>query len=189
MSWNWNYDVDLIAEVKALEGYHALESAIAARGFTRDLSPDAPICRWRIGQIEVDLMPCDERILGFSNRWYELAVTTANNVVLPNGLSVRLISAPSFLATKFEAFSTRGKCDILVSHDFEDIINVIESRHEIEEEIASSDPELADYLSGRFREVIQHPDFEMALPGLVAYDALYDSRLESVRRRIAAIAK
>lgn len=42
------YDVDVIAEVAALHGYHALERKFAGRGFSRDVSEDAPICRWRI---------------------------------------------------------------------------------------------------------------------------------------------
>ena len=41
------YDVDVIAEVAALAGYHALERQFAKRGFKRDMAPDAPICRWR----------------------------------------------------------------------------------------------------------------------------------------------
>lgn len=64
------YDVDLLAVVSALSNYHALEDKFAQRGFRRDMSPDAPICRWRIGEIMVDLMPTDESVLGFSNRWY-----------------------------------------------------------------------------------------------------------------------
>lgn len=182
------YDVDVIADVAALHGYHALEKRVAERGFVRDMSPDAPICRWRLGRIEVDLMPSNERVLGFSNRWYGLAIATASKVVLPNGLPIRLISAPAFLATKFEAFATRGGGDLMASHDFEDIINVLDGRPGIEGEVAFADPELAAYLSLRFRDVTRHPDFENTLPGLVTYDALYDSRLETVRRRIAAIA-
>ena len=71
------YDVDLIAVVAALPGYHRLERRFEARGFTRDTTPDAPICRWRIRDIIVDLMPTDERVLGFSNRWYAEAASSA----------------------------------------------------------------------------------------------------------------
>jgi len=39
------YDVDVVAEVAALSGYHALEKQFSARGFVRDISEDAPICR------------------------------------------------------------------------------------------------------------------------------------------------
>ncbi len=46
-------------------------------GFTEDLSEAAPICRWQHGQIKLDLMPLDETILGFSNRWHNSAMDSA----------------------------------------------------------------------------------------------------------------
>ncbi|MCK9388243.1 MAG: hypothetical protein M0Q22_07595 [Sulfuritalea sp.] len=182
------FDVDLVAEVTALAGYHALEARFAERGFVRDMAPDAPICRWRVGNVEVDLMPTDERVLGFSNRWYPIATTTATPLVLPSGARIRLISAPAFLATKFEAFATRGSNDIMVSHDFEDIINVLDGRPGIESEIAEAGGELAAYLAKKFHAVLRHRDSENTLPGLVVYDDLYDSRIEAVRRRMTTIA-
>lgn len=39
------YDVDLVAQVAALSGYHRLEEEFAGLGFKRDTSKDAPICR------------------------------------------------------------------------------------------------------------------------------------------------
>lgn len=182
------YDVDLIAEVAALIGYHALEARFAERGFVRDMAQDAPICRWRIRDVEVDLMPTDERILGFSNRWYRLGNASATEVILPSGTRIRLISAPAFLATKFEAFVTRGQNDLMSSHDFEDIINVLDGRPGVDAEVAEVGGELADYLAMRFRAVVRHPDFENTLPGLVVYDDLYESRIQSVRDRVMAIA-
>lgn len=181
-------DVDLVAEVAALAGYHALEARFAERGFSRDMAPDAPICRWRIDEVAVDLMPTDEKVLGFSNRWYPMAMRTAQTVILPSGMKIRLISAAAFLATKFEAFATRGGGDIMASHDFEDIINVIDGRLGIEREVLQAGDELAAYLTTRFGDVLHHPDFENTLPGLVAYDELYENRIETVRRRMTAIA-
>lgn len=183
------FDVDLVAEVTALAGYHALEARFAERGFTRDMAPDAPICRWRVGDVEVDLMPTEENVLGFSNRWYPVATRTAQALVLPSGTRIRLISAPAFLATKFEAFSTRGGGDIMASHDFEDIINVLDGRPGIEDEIAANDDVLVDYLASRFQDVLDRLDFENTLPGLVVYDELYDQRIASVRQRITNIAR
>lgn len=181
-------DVDLIAEVTALAGYHALEARFAERGFIRDMAPDAPICRWRFRGLAVDLMPTDERVLGFSNRWYSVATASAERLALPSGRTIRLISAPAFLATKFEAFVTRGGSDLLTSHDFEDIINVLDGRPGVESEIAKMGGDLASYLAARFRDVLLHPDFDNTLPGLVVYDELYDHRIATVRRRMTDIA-
>lgn len=87
------YDVDLLAVVTALHRYHALEEQFAQRGFTRDISQEAPICRWRIGSILVDLMPTDESVLGFSNRWYPHAAESAISLTLPSGRNIRLIAS------------------------------------------------------------------------------------------------
>lgn len=182
------YDVDLIVEVAARQGYYAMESRFAKRGFSRDVSEDAPICRWRIRGIEVDLMPTNETILGFSNRWYPTAAASADVMALPSGRRISLISAPAFLGTKFEAFHSRGKNDMVMSHDLEDIINVVEGRRGVVEEVSAADPALRTYLAMRFRELRQHTDFDNTLPGLVAFDELYQSRIEAIRSRISTIA-
>lgn len=176
-------DVDVVAEV----AYHALEKLFEARGFKRDTSRDAPICRWRLGEVKVDLMPSDERVLGFANRWYPLALVSASLVLLPSGRQIRLISAPAFLATKLEAFATRGNSDFMSSHDFEDIISVLDGRSDIVAEVAAADSALANYLVNRFREIVQRPDFDNTLPGLVTYDELYEDRIRRVRDRIVSI--
>lgn len=182
------YDVDLIVEVTARQGYYAMESRFAKRGFNRDVSEGAPICRWRIRGIEVDLMPTEENILGFSNRWYPAAAASADLMTLPSGRRISLISAPAFLGTKFEAFHTRGKNDMVMSHDLEDIINVVEGRQGVVEEVAAVDPGLRSYLVMRFQDLLQHEDFNNTLPGLVTFDEIYQSRIESIRSRISAIA-
>ena len=182
------YDVDLVAEVAALKEYYVLEREFSARGFVRDVSPDAPICRWCIGAVKVDLMPTSEAVLGFSNRWYVEAVRSAAPLRLPSGTVVRLISAPAFMATKFEAFRTRGRADLISSHDFEDIINVVEGRPTLVEEIASAEVTLRAYLIGQFADVSAAPGFANTLPGLVAYDELHGQRVAAVMKRIETIA-
>lgn len=182
------YDVDLIAVVTALRGYHELERKFAERGFRRDIAPDAPICRWRIGDLAVDLMPTDETVLGFSNRWYTEAAATAMRLTLPGGTAINLISAPVFLATKFEAFHARGKADMLASHDFEDIINVVEGRQSIVEEAGAGGAILRAYLVSQFAEILAEPDFKYILPGLVTYDELYAQRVATVEKRLSALA-
>jgi predicted nucleotidyltransferase len=183
------YDVDVVAEVVALAAYHALEDKFASRGFVRDMSPDAPICRWRLGEVEVDLMPTDTRVLGFANRWYPLAQANAARIALPSGREIRLISAPAFLATKLEAFATRGQGDLMSSHDFEDIINVLDGRTGIVDEVEAMGGELASYLANRFGEIARHPGFENTLPGLVTFDELYEERIHRVRDRINSISR
>lgn len=183
------FDVDLVAVVTALRDYHVLESRFAARGFVRDVSPDAPICRWKLGGLMVDLMPTDESVLGFSNRWYAEAAASATRQHLPSGTEINLVSAPAFLATKFEAFHSRGQADLLLSHDFEDIINVVEGRLSIVDEVDVASPQLRSYVGARFAEIAATPDFANVLPGLVAFDDLYTERLARLTDRIHALVR
>lgn len=182
------FDVDLVASVQTLRDYHATEKELARRGFRRDLSPDAPICRWRFNDIEVDLMPTDASILGFANRWYPLAAETAQAVALPSGQAVRLIRAPEFIATKLEAFRDRGRSDYLASHDLEDIINVIDGRAELPAESAAAAPALRQYLGEQFRALRDNTEFRNAVPGLIMPGESIGSRLPVLMRRIEAIA-
>jgi len=182
------YDVDLVAQVAALSGYHKLESEFSNLGFKRDTSDGAPICRWRLAGLEVDLMPTETHILGFANRWYPLAMQTAQWVELPNALKIRLIAAPVFLATKFEAFADRGKGDFLGSHDLEDIVNVLDGRPELVDEVGVCSMELREYLAGQCGTLLAMPKFRDALQGMVFPDESLDERVRMLIERFQQIA-
>jgi hypothetical protein len=86
-------DVDIVAQVASIAQYHQLEARVEARGFARDWSPDAPICRWMRAGVKIDLMPT-EPLLGFHNRWYPLAVQSAKTVTIGLVIRVPLHSTP-----------------------------------------------------------------------------------------------
>ena len=65
-------DVDLLAQVIVRSDYYALEAELRARGFSQDMRAGAPICRWIVANVTVDVMPTLPEVLGFSNRWYRL---------------------------------------------------------------------------------------------------------------------
>jgi predicted nucleotidyltransferase len=182
------YDVDLLAEVAVLSGYHQLEKEFSQLGFKRDMSADAPICRWRLGELEVDLMPTESSILGFSNRWYPLAVETAQSLTLPSGNTIRLISAPAFMATKFVAFADRGNRDFLASHDLEDIINLIDGRSELIDEVARSPIELRSYLSAQCRTLLDTPAFHDGLQGFIVPSPPQGGQVATVTQRLTRLA-
>ena len=68
------FDVDAIAEITSYVEYTTFGERLHKLGFTEDASEGAPICRWRNGEIKLDLMPWmntswDSRIVGTSLRW------------------------------------------------------------------------------------------------------------------------
>jgi len=99
-------------------------------------------------------MPTDEEILGFSNRWYPEAIRDAQTIALPSKREIRLISPPLLLATKIEAFYGRGGGDFGASHDIEDIVNLIDGRPELSDEVAAASPEIRAYLMEEFDDLL-----------------------------------
>lgn len=173
-------DVDMVAHALTAQEYHEAERQLQARGFVHDMSAEAPICRWRYQGIVVDLMPSGDGVLGFHNRWYPLAVQSAQTVMLDDEVSIRLIAAPVFVATKLEAFLGRGKGDFLMSHDLEDIITVVDGRATLVQEARQSPAELRGYLAANFRTLLASPDFLEALAGHLPGDAASQARLPAL---------
>ena len=105
-------DVDAIVEVASLASYHALADELSQRGFKQTMADNTPPFRWFWNRMQLDLVPVDERVLGFANPWYRAGFDAAVTSPLGNGLMLRHLSAPYFLATKFEAFKDRGQSDV-----------------------------------------------------------------------------
>lgn len=181
-------DVDLVVQATVLREYHAAEAALKAQGFVQDMSADAPICRWRISNWSVDVMPMEKSVLGFANRWYPLAVATSQPFTLPSGKVIKLIIAPVFVATKLEAFADRGKGDFLFSHDLGDMIAIVDGRDRLLEECRQAAPELKAYLQFKFAELIGNSAFRQALSGHLPPDAASQARLPSLERSLNELA-
>ena len=182
-------DVDVVAKVVTLGDYHRMENQLVERGFKNDRSPEAPICRWVGGNVKLDLMPSSPGVLGFHNRWYPLAVTSASLVRLPSGRAIGLVAAPVFVATKLEAFNSRGNGDFLLSHDLEDIVTVIDGRPSLMDEARCSSEELRMYLSGQMKTLHKTPEFLDALAGHLPGDRASQARLPALIERIAQLAQ
>src|ERR1700722_12223362 len=101
-------DVDAIAEISSYAEYTAFGERLRALGYSEDTSEDAPLCRWVHSGTILDVMPLDEKILGFSNRWYRAAMEASTTHQLLRDLDIRAVTASYFLATKIEAFKGRG---------------------------------------------------------------------------------
>ncbi len=183
------HDVDVIVEIASLVDYHRLAERLRGRGFSEDLSFEAPICRWKTEGSILDVMPTDPQILGFGNQWFAPAFAAAENFDLPSGTRIRLLPAPYFLATKLEAFDYRGNRDYLLSRDMEDIVAVVDGRPEIVFEIKMAESGLRNYLAERFFKLSRNRYFTDALPGHLPSDIASQARLSLVIDRLKAIAK
>lgn len=163
-------DVDVIVDVTTQVEYQKIGKQLRKFGFREDVQSGV-ICRWlykgKTGEITLDVMPTDEKILGFSNRWYKDAIATATKVSLPSGTTIRLVTPAYFIATKLEAFAGRGKGDYAASHDLEDIVFVLENRNRIIFELMESTEVLKRYFAEQATLLLNDGDFLNVLPGLM----------------------
>ena len=177
-------DVDIIVEVASRVDYHQLEKTLRELGFFQKMQKDDPICRWYINDVIVDVMPTDENILGFSNRWYLPAIKNSVTIELEPNLEIKIATAPYFLGTKLDAFFGRGRGDYLASHDMEDIINFINGRAEVIEDIKRSKPDLKNFIVKSLQGFLEDEFFLEALPGHLLPDQASQGRRSIILGRI-----
>jgi len=182
-------DVDVICEVTTRVEYHRLGSRLRERGL-QEASDEPVICRWTSAdpQLVLDVMPTDPDILGFSNPWYEEAVSTAATIALESGAEIRAAMPALLVATKLCAWKGRGKGDVLRSLDIHDVLTLIDGRSELLAEVQAAEPHLRAYIQEELVELRGKPYFEYAVDSATAaYGALGVERANMLRRRLDAL--
>lgn len=186
-------DVDVIVEVVSLAGYYQLGDELRERDF-RENEEANQICAWvhRPSGLELDVMPTDEQILGFSNRWYSDALRVAVDVRLPSDTVVRAVPPPYLLATKIGAFRGRGLTpagdpDYLGSRDFGDIVALIDGRAELVDEVRASAQSLRDYIADEFLQMRADFRFEGGVAGGLQADRASQARRTLVLGRVGQL--
>ena len=154
-------DVDYIVEVTNLRKYQKLEEELRNLGFT---PVEDMICRFQKGDIIIDMMPIDENILGFSNRWYKEGIINSYAVTVKDE-EIRILTFPYFLTTKLEAFKGRGNGDYYGSKDMEDIITVLEGRPQWLFELKNTPPNLFSYIKTEFVFHLKNEAFVQCITG------------------------
>jgi hypothetical protein len=132
-------------------------------------------------------MPLEEKILGFSNRWYRGALRTAVELQLARNLTIRAISAPYYLVTKMEAFKGRGPEDFFASHDLEDFISVVDGHTSLLDEVAASPAAIRNYLRDAINSLLNDSRFLEALPGYLLPDAANQARISLLTRKLKTL--
>ena len=143
-------DVDCVIEIASRSQYYELETKLRRFGFKEPRGEDHPLCRWEYSGIIVDIMPTSEKILGFTNRWYKEGILNAKKITLAGGLEIAIFSLPYMIASKIEAFKSRGHGDYLASPDMEDIVTLLDGCVTIKDELELSDEKIKKYLNKEF---------------------------------------
>lgn len=180
-------DVDVLVDTPTRKSYTKLEAQMRKLGFKNDMTEGAPICRWRFGEIVVDLMPPAKEVLGWKSLWLSEALSTAVALDSERPL-VKFVLAPYYLATKIEAFHGRGNNDFMGSQDIEDIVAVVNGRESLIEEIGRMSTALRRYLGREFSRFLNDHRFVDSLDGHLGFQSHEQSRQATVMTRFRKIA-
>ena len=176
-------DIDVVVEITTTSEYHRFEKRVREAGFDHD-QESGVICRFKEPKsgLLLDVMPTEALILGFENRWQAEAFPHAVESLLPSGRAIATIPPPFLLATKLEAFGTRGHLDFYGSRDFGDIVALIDGREELPGEVLEAPKPLRRYVAAQIEKLSRHPAFDNGLEGVLAAGPQAYERLELVVR-------
>jgi|LakMenEpi03Aug12_release.lakeMendotaPanAssembly.Ray.scaffolds.fasta_scaffold279266_2 hypothetical protein len=180
-------DIDLSVEVVTLVEFYALEERLRARGFRHDTREGAPICRWIVKEITVDIMPTEAAVLGMASEWFHEAVRTAVKMDLGSGVLAPVIRRPYFLATKLTAYRDRGAKDPCMSKDLEDIVTLFDGCKETGLLLDEGSPSLQAFITDRLRAHLENPEFVEAVEGCFRADPVSRERSRIVLERMRAV--
>lgn len=144
------------------------------------------ICSYKFQKIAIDIMPAEDSSIGISNKWYKPGFKYLQQIALLDGTTINILPSPYFLATKLEAFKDRGKNDFYGSHDFEDIIYLIDNRTTIVEEILAADEDVCKYVKDELTSIKKHPQAEEIL-AMHIHPLIREERFKMLMEKIEMI--
>lgn len=155
-------DIDMTINLANYAEWTKMQERLAELGFQPDAQGQS-ICSYKFQDIAIDIMLADDSSFGVSNTWYKPGFNYLQTIELPDGISINILSSPYFLATKLEAFKDRGKNDFYGSHDYEDIIYLLDNRTTIVEEIIAADNKVNEYIRTELTAIKNHAQAEEIL--------------------------
>lgn len=177
-------DIDLTIQLTGYSDWTKLQERLLQLGFSPDPEGNA-MCNYLYQGISLDIMPAENSSIGNSNRWYQPGFGNLWEVSAENQ-TIKILSAPYFLATKFEAFKDRGNGDYRTGHDFEDIIYLIDNRTTMVEEVLASDDAVRTFLAEEFSAVLANPFVEEIIQAQI-HPLILNQRYPMVMEKIKTI--
>jgi predicted nucleotidyltransferase len=156
-------DVDVLVEVASRSEYQVISERLSKVGFNLDMM-EGVICRFKNGELVLDVMPTNPEILGFGSQWYEHVFAHSFEHSLASGKIIKVIAPPLFLCTKYFAYENRGSND---SKDLEDIVALVDGRVELLSELQAASPAVKAFIVAKTLELLQSDvaeDLEQYMP-------------------------
>ena len=145
-------DVDIGIEIASLSELEELRQTLARKGFHQS-HEDTVVCRFRFEDIKVDVMSTQAIGWAPANIWFKKGFGQAVRYGIEDTI-IRILPLPYFLASKFSAFYDRGGNDPRASHDFEDIVYLLNYSSNISYQVLNADEEVKTFIKDAFKRIL-----------------------------------
>lgn len=142
-------DVDISLSVASLSELEKIRLKLVERGFTQT-AEDNVICRFRYEGVKVDVMNTKEIGWAPTNPWFEAGFAQKQAFEI-NESKIHVLPLPYFLAAKFAAYNSRGNNNPVTSHDFEDIVYILDNCLDIQKQLSNLPSDVKPYLKQEFQ--------------------------------------
>lgn len=148
-------DIDISVQISTYSEMDRLREQLGTKGIY-PASDQNVMYRYEFEDVLIDFIPYEATSLGPTNSWLKPGFPLAYEVQAGDK-TIKILPVSYFLATKFEAFKSRGKNDPFMSHDFEDIIYVLDNNIKVVENIKSADDNLKNFMKEMADFILNHP--------------------------------
>lgn len=177
-------DIDLTFQIATYTKLEQIRESLNERGFYQS-AEDEVICRFRYEDLKIDVMSTESVGWAPSNPWFKKGFSKGITVNL-DGIIIKVLPLPYFLATKMEAFFNRGIKDVYASHDLEDIVYLFNYTSDIDAQVLASNKVLLEYLSEKLLGITENRNILTAIRGSLYYEQA-DERMEIIKGRFQNI--
>lgn len=145
-------DLDISLSIATLVELEQMRLYLYAKGFIQT-AEDPVTCRFRYDDIRVDVMNTTTIGWAPANPWFYPGYYRKVRFEV-DGTFVYILPISYFLASKFAAYNNRGYGEPRTSHDFEDIVYVLDNRTDIIEQLLHCPEDVKPFLNAEFEDML-----------------------------------
>lgn len=147
-------DIDISVQISTYSQMEKLREELDKKKIF-PASNETVMNRYSYEDILIDFIPYEETPLGPTNSWLKPGFEKSHSVLIGN-IEIKILPVSFFLATKWEAYKSRGN-DPRMSPDFEDIIYIIDNSLDLVDEVKDAEIKVQLFLKEMASEILSHP--------------------------------
>jgi hypothetical protein len=177
-------DVDISLSLATLSALEDMRQELTRRGFMQT-AEDQIICRFRYDEILVDVM--NTKAIGWApaNPWFAPGFLAKEPFKI-DGQNIFILPLSYFLASKFVAFDNRGNQEPRSSHDFEDIVYLLDNTIDLPNQIQNAPSDVKSFLRNEWSGILNDKTKQEAILGNL-YFASRDKRFKKIMMTLEAM--